>query len=612
MSDSNVGRRGFLGAGATAAAAGATLAVTGRAAAAPGPADYSRPEHGHDGPGVVDGTTTPGLPWSDPGSPSDATDPGEHTQELSTFFATTFIEPAGTVAAPGSDGDLWPTCWGDDDYVYAANGDGRGFSDEPFKDVVVSRIAGTPETGLTGEKLAESEQVANVWADPTKYNRKPTGMVCTGGVLYLAVQDLKYGELAFDDVPNASISRSDDHGKTWQKTDKAMFTDYRFTTVFFLDFGKNSAHAVPALGRHDGAYVYAYGMDWNWRLSSANIVPDPVDLYLGRVPADSVQDRAKWEFFTGTRGRTPTWSARIEDKVPVLHDPLRRYLDPRPGQGGNLTVVSQGGVLYSPAFKRYIYSSWSDPSFELYESPTPWGPWKRFKYHNSGLVTWYQMGDKVNTPKNGGYGTTIPSKFVSKDGRTMWMQSNWWTAPYPKPEDNYNFNLRKVLVTPYSDTKSRNKPNRTDNLARSGADVTPIEISDHFAHSQYYNDGDKTKVEDSFDGTNKNVDFWGYTFSKAYRMSRVEYTTGTMFPDGGWFSPYAGGLRVQVRQGFRWVDVDHLSVTPGYPYDNTAGPTKTYSMRFRSTWGDGVRIVGQPGGGAHFTSIAELEVYYDG
>lgn len=571
-----VSRRGLLG-GTLAAGA---LAAT----AAPGAAAAATPEH--------------------PRSPGPAIDPE------STFFSTVFVERAGTVAATTSDGDLWPTCWADDDAVYAANGDGRGFSDEPFKDVVVNRIDGTPETGLTGAKLAESAEVANVWADPAQYNRKPTGMVCVDGVLYLAVQDLKSGDNAFDDVPNASISRSDDHGRTWRKTSSAMFTDHRFTTIFFLDFGKNSENAVPALGHRDGGYVYAYGLDWNWRLSASGTVPDPVDLYLARVPAPSVQDRSAWEFFTGPdRHDRPQWTKRIEDKQPTLHDPLRRYVDTRPGQSGNLTVVSQGGVLYNRALDRYLYTTWTDPSFEFYESPTPWGPWKRFLYANFGLTPWYQMSDKTHTPKNGGYGTTIPSKFVSGDGRQMWVQSNWWTAPAPKPTDNYNFNLRRLRVTPY---EKQGPAAPAGNLARTGADVTPYEQSAHYANWKYYNDGDRTRSEDSFDGQNKLVDYWGYTFSRPYRMDRVEYTTGTMFPDGGWFSAYDGGLRVQVRQHFDWVDVDDLGINPDYPYSPSAGSLRTYTLRFRPTWGDGVRIIGQPSGSSFFTSIAELAVYFDG
>lgn len=42
------------------------------------------------------------------------------------------------------------------------------------------------------------------------------------------------------------------------------------------------------------------------------------------------------------------------------------------------------------------------------------------------------------------------------------------------------------------------------------------------------------------------------------------------------------------------------------------GPNKTYTLTFDDAWGDGVRITGPPGGSSYFTSIGELEVYYDG
>lgn len=44
----------------------------------------------------------------------------------------------------------------------------------------------------------------------------------------------------------------------------------------------------------------------------------------------------------------------------------------------------------------------------------------------------------------------------------------------------------------------------------------------------------------------------------------------------------------------------------------TAGPIKTYALRFPPAVGDGIRIVGPPGGTSYFTSIAELEVYSGG
>jgi hypothetical protein len=67
-----------------------------------------------------------------------------------------------------------------------------------------------------------------------------------------------------------------------------------------------------------------------------------------------------------------------------------------------------------------------------------------------------------------------------------------------------------------------------------------------------------------------------------------------------------------VRQNFEWVDVQDLQISPDYPYSSDAGANTTYTLRFKTTSGDGIRIVGQPGGSAFFTSVAELEVYYDG
>ncbi|SDT46841.1 DUF4185 domain-containing protein [Microlunatus soli] len=540
----------------------------------------------------------------------DAVDPAQLPQENSSAFASAWVEPAGSYAAPGSDGDLWPTCWAEDDYVYTANGDGRGFSDDTFEDLVVNRIAGTPETGLTGERLAASAQVAAVWGDPKLFNRKPTGMVCVNGVLYLAVQDLRYGDDAFNDVPNASISRSDDHGRTWKITEQAMFTDYRFTTIMFADFGKDSEHAVPALGADDGRYVYAYGLDWNWRASFNGIVPDPIDLYLARVPDDAVQDRARWEFFVGLDDQDrPRWSSRITDKVPVLHEPMRRYPDPRPGKNGSDTIIAQGGVLYNAPLRRYLYSTWTAGGLEFFEAPQPWGPWRRFKYHNTGLGPWRRMADTEHTPKNAGYGTTMPSKYVNADGTKLWLQSNWWVGPVPEPDDNYNFNLRRVELTPYRPSRPSNSRS-DDNLARSVDGVRSYQICAGSAHPHYANDGDREQHETSDDQMNKGIDFWGYLFPAQQRMNELIYVAGPADAAGGWFTAYAGGLRVQVRRDFIWHDVTGLTVTPDYPYAPSIENGTEYRFTFHDTHGDGIRLIGQPGGTDHYTSITELEVYY--
>lgn len=581
-------RRGFISAAAVAGAAisGTSLVTAGPAQARPVPR-----------PGDADTAALPAGP--DPTAP-----------ETSTFFSTAFIEYYGSHPTD-SDGDLWANCWADDGAVYAANGDGKGFDlAAEFADTVMNRIDGTPETGLTGVRLAAGAQLGPVWDDPAQYNRKPTGMVSVGGVLYLALQDLKYGANAFNQAPTASISRSDDHGKTWKPTSKPMFPNSRFSTLFFLDFGRDSERATAALGRRDGAYVYAYGLDWNWRDSYGDVVQDPTRVYLGRVPAGAVQDRAQWEFFTGSEHGRPRWDRDITQKAPVLDDPRRVYPTLRNSNQYpyDLSVISQGGVVYNAPLRRYLYTSWTEYTFEFYESPTPWGPWKLFLHHDAGGYPWFGLPqDHPNPgPKNGGYGTTIPSKFISGDGRSMWVQSNYFVGNADGRND-YQFNLRRLVVTPATRSHPARRPD-TENLARA-LGVTPTEKSAHYGHHEYYNDGDRTKSEDSFDQTTKELDWWGYTWPQAYVFGRLVYTTGGMYPDGGWFSAFDGGLRVQVRRNFEWVDVENLRITPDYPYDPTAGPFKPYTFTFASTTGDGIRLIGPPGGAAYFTSIAELEVY---
>lgn len=518
------------------------------------------------------------------------------TPEESTFFSTVTVEENSSYNTP-SDGDLWPMAWSDDDMLYAANGDGKGFDlGAPWADIVVNRITGGhPATkNITGQRLSSGDQVGSVWNDPYEYNRKPTGMVSVDGVLYLAVQDLNKGGgwRAFNDAPSATILKSVDKGKTWEwDKKKPMFDNYLFTTIMFLDYGKDSENNT------DG-YVYAYGLDYNWRDSFIDTVPDPTGLYLARVPKDKVQDRSAWEFYSGDLNGKVKWTKNIKQKKPVLKDERRVYshnlfaVNP-----DNSTVLSQGSIVYNKPLNRYIYTSWTEFTFEFYEAPTPWGPWKRFFSKDFGVYPWFEN-------HHGGYGVVIPSKYISEDGTEMWLNSNTFMGGIQR----YSLSFRKLKVTPYKKTEPTNE--RSDvNLAlpTNSSNVTPIsKYSAHFSHLNNLNDGVKNHSEDSWNGERKEEDWWGYTWSQAYHMNKVVYTTGNMYPDGGWFED----IKVQVRQNFKWVDVKNLKATPTYPNNQDAGKNQTYTFTFDKTWGDGVRIIGTPGGSATFTSIGELEVYY--
>jgi hypothetical protein len=506
----------------------------------------------------------------------------------STFFSTYWVDEYTNVNT-SSDGDLWANCWSDDDNVYASNGDGKGFGSTAY-DVAVNRISGSPAptNTLAGVALAGGSQVGSIWASGP-YSRKPTGMLCVNGELYLAIQDLYTNG---DDVPNASISKSTDHGQTWTwNTSSPMFSNHVFTTIFFLDYGKNNVNDP------DPNYVYAYGLDNNWRTSFTRSVPDPVDLYLARIPKTSIQNASTWQWSTGAN----TWSApgAISQRIAVLHDDRRIYQTLYSTNVHNLSVLAQGSVVYNQPLNRYLYTSWTEYTFEFYEAPNPWGPWSHFMTKDFGGYQW-------TSTKNGGYATTIPSKFISADGRTMWVQSNVCSCG-GGGISNYDFTLRKLSLVPYSASTASNGRSDTTNLARTSG-TQPIERVAHLGNVAYYNDGITTnQSEDDWNDENKTQSWWGYIWPVRYNLNRAVFTSGNMFSDGGWF---ASGLTVQVRQNFQWVNVTGLSSYPALSYSNADGPNKTFTLNFNDTWGDGIRVIGTPGGTKTFTSIGELAAYY--
>lgn len=506
----------------------------------------------------------------------------------STFFSSVTIEDRNSYTVPGSNGDLWPSAWSNDDYVYTANGDGPGFG-SVNSDIAVGRLSGTPGS-MKGQGLAYGDSVAKVWSG-SEFNRKPTGMVSVGGTLYLAVQDLRSTkDGTFDEAPAASIYKSTDKGKTWTGTSSPMFKDYKFTTIMFLDYGKDNSKSP------DG-YVYAYGLDNNWRDSFSGLVDDPVNLYLARVPANSVQDITKWEFFSGTSSK-PAWSKNIDSRKPVLTDTRRVYervTDNMPSVR-DMSVISQGSIVYNSALKRYIYASWTEYTYEFYESPTPYGPFKLFVQKDFGGYPW-----SSNT-KYGGYGCVIPSKFISSDGRTMWIVSTTFVSD----TNQYAYAMRKMTVVPSTTQKANNKKGST-NLARDNS-LSPavISTSNGSGRPQRLNDGAFDFFEQSWTGEAKNLDYWGYSFSKICKFNTIEYTTGEMKNDGGWFS----SLGVQVRKNGVWTNVKNGRVSPKYPKTMATGQYKKYTITFDEIEGDAIRIVGKPGGSMRYTTVAELAVYY--
>lgn len=533
----------------------------------------------------------------------------------STLFATVDIPYHSTVRTD-SDGDLWPAAWADDGALYTANGDGRGFSSAPWADLVVNRIEGTPEEGLVGERIIASELVAPIWGDPAEYNRKPTGMVAVDGngdgqdELYLAVQDLRMppSPHAFNDAPTATIVRSEDYGRTWTWPEEPMFTDHVFTTVMFLDLGQSNAFADVVEPGGEG-YVYAYGMDHNWRDSFSDVVPDPVDLYLARVPVGAIQDRGAWEFFAGAAGGAPQWSADLEDRVAVLTDERRVYAELAPeieGPRGS-TVISQGGIVYDAPIERYLYTSWTEFTWELYESPTPWGPWTLFESKDFGPYPWYGQ-DNPDGWVNGGYAVTTPSRFISDDGLQLWAQANWFVGvSRPEEVNTYHYALRPITLTLRDSEAAPFVAEPGTNLLDpgSGSGAVVVDTHAHLGRIEHLTDGDPQTSVSSWNGTPKDRDQWGAEFPQPVTVSEIVLVPGPTDDEGGWFE---GTPAVEIRQEGVWTALEGVSVSPAYPADASAADADRYVVTFDAVTVDGVRLAGTPGGPSAYTTIAELEV----
>ncbi|MFJ1997790.1 hypothetical protein [Streptomyces asiaticus] len=113
-----------------------------------------------------------------------------------------------------------------------------------------------------------------------------------------------------------------------------------------------------------------------------------------------------------------------------------------------------------------------------------------------------------------------PSKYISADGKSMWLQSNVCPCGGGYPAGDfwaYTFSLRKMSLTPSAPTTPDNPPDAARNLAREPGTV-PIERATHFGRA-IYNDGDTTQNEDDWNDERKPTSWWGYTWPRTYRQA---------------------------------------------------------------------------------------------
>jgi len=90
-------------------------------------------------------------------------------------------------------------------------------------------------------------------------------------------------------------------------------------------------------------------------------------------------------------------------------------------------------------------------------------------------------------------------------------------------------------------------------------------------------------------------------------FNEVTFTTGTPQDDGGWFITRPA---VEYRVDGEWQRVPVQGYTRDFTPGAAAGDHATYTVQFPAVTGDGVRIVGSPGGDHTYSSMSEIAVHY--
>ncbi len=316
-------------------------------------------------------------------------------------------------------GDTWYPSWATDGNQYSPWTDGTteghgAFSIGSGATTGQAVIIGDDPLHLTVRNTAPPQK-----AKPDPYQgRYPCGSLVYNGVWYYGTYcvapaaEVKHEGFTYNwpflgPMPGFRIST--DYGKTWIPSPltpahplfpepKEYMGPVKMGAPHFVDFGKNMGHSP------DGkAYLVGMGAEKDDpQPRYANLSAVCADqVYLARVTPgiENINDIGKYEFFAGhdEKGK-PVWTGDFAKIKPLLE------------WNNNMGVVT---VTYNAPLKKYLmcvtdgWPTCAKMSSYILEADDLTGPWRMIVYMKD-------FGEQA-------YFLNFPSKFISSDGKTLWL-----------------------------------------------------------------------------------------------------------------------------------------------------------------------------------------------
>ncbi|GHT23133.1 hypothetical protein FACS189430_05940 [Bacteroidia bacterium] len=362
-------------------------------------------------------------------------------------------------------GDTWYPTWGDDDLLYSPYTDGKTWRLDGSWD---GSMSWPGEKAVTGHGVIEGNDplslvVYSLGTQPGSAlpydGRYPCGSLMYNGVWYYGTYCLgpspfaKYGDITYNWPwlgPFVGFRTSTNKGLSWRNCphtpEKPIFGEnglngypVKIGAPHFVDFGKNMEYSP------DGkAYMVAHGADvsdpkprfWN----ASWITGDNVYLLRVTPSPENMNDPSQWEFYSGkdANGRA-IWSNDFSQIKPLLE------------WNNNMGCVT---VTYNAPLKKYLMcvtdggNTSARMNTYVLESESLTGEWKLISYMKS-------FGEQA-------YFVNIPSKFISKDGKTMWMMYSGNFAPHWNGQNikihpvgsHYGLVMQKIQLSVSDDYKA--------------------------------------------------------------------------------------------------------------------------------------------------------------